>query len=157
MQLDEVDLDILMTLEDDARISNVDLADRVGLSPSPCLRRVRRLEEEGVIRGYRADIDPKAFGRELVVLTSVRLSRHDEATLRRFEDTCAGWPEVTENLELTGGIDYIMKVAVRDLEAYSSFIRYRLATIPEVATYTSYVVLADRTQGPGDPTPRPED
>ena len=155
LDLDDIDLDILATLEEDGRISNVDLADRVGLSPSPCLRRVRRLEESGVIRGYHADIDPAVFGRDLVVLTTVRLSSHDDPTLRRFEDACAGWPEVTENLELTGDLDYLMKVAVRDLDAYTSFVRHRLASIPEVATYTSYVVLADRTSGAGDPIPAP--
>lgn len=153
--LDDIDLDILATLEEDARISNVDLADRVGLSPSPCLRRVRRLEDAGVIRGYHADVDPAALGRSLVVLTTVRLSAHDDETLRAFEDACASWPEVTENLELTGDLDYLMKVAVADLDAYTSFVRYRLASIPAVSTYTSYVVLADRTQGAGDPTPRP--
>lgn len=155
-ELDDTDHDILAALEEDARISNVDLADRVGLSPSPCLRRVRRLEEAGIIRGYHADVDPEAMGRGLVVVTSVRLNRHDEQTLRRFENACAEWPEITEVLEITGELDYLMKVAVRDLDAYTSFVRYRLSTIPEIVNYTSYVVLADRTEGAGDPTPRPE-
>ena len=148
--MDEVDRSILAVLEKDGRISNAELADRVGLSPSPCLRRVRRLEESGVIRGYRAVIDPAAIGRGLRVFAGVRLIRHARADVVAFERAVIRLPEVVHTHHVTGNYDYLLQVEVADLPAYEDFHANRLATLPGVATVTSYVsmkTLEQRTRG----------
>jgi Lrp/AsnC family transcriptional regulator, leucine-responsive regulatory protein len=139
--VDDVDRSILAELEKDGRISNADLADRVGLSPSPCLRRVRRLEETGVIRGYRAMIDPAAIGRSLRVFAGVRLMRHSRADVLAFERAVIRLPEVVHSHHITGNYDYLLQVEVADLPAYEDFHANRLADLPGVAAVTSYVTM----------------
>lgn len=139
--MDDVDRSILAELEKDGRISNADLADRVGLSPSPCLRRVRRLEETGVIRGYRAMIDPAAIGRSLRVFAGVRLMRHSRADVLAFERAVIRLPEVVHSHHVTGNYDYLLQVEVADLPAYEDFHANRLAGLPGVAAVTSYVTM----------------
>ena len=139
--MDALDRSILAVLERYGRISNSDLAARVGLSPSPCLRRVRRLEESGVIRGYRALIDPAAIGRSLRVFAGVRLLRHSRAQVVAFEHEVTRLPEVVACHHITGNFDYLLHVEVRDLPAYEDFHANRLATLPGVATVTSYVTM----------------
>jgi Lrp/AsnC family leucine-responsive transcriptional regulator len=139
--MDEVDRSILVALERDGRISNADLAARVGLSPSPCLRRVRRLEETGVIRGYRAVVDPAAVGRGLRVFAGVRLVRHGRAEVAAFERAVVGLPEVVQCHHVTGNYDYLLQVEVSDLSAYEDFHANRLADLPGMAAVTSYVTM----------------
>ena len=119
--MDEVDRSILAVLEQHGRISNAELAARVGLSPSPCLRRVRRLEKTGVIRGYRALIDPAAVGRSLRVFAGVRLVRHARADVVAFERAVIRLPEVVHTHHVTGNYDYLLQVEVADLPAYEDF------------------------------------
>jgi len=128
-------------LEKHGRINNADLAARVGLSPSPCLRRVRRLEETGVIRGYRALIDPAAVGRSLRVFAGVRLVRHARAEVAAFERAVIRLPEVVNTHHVTGHYDYLLHVEVADLPAYEDFHANRLANLPGVAAVTSYVTM----------------
>jgi Lrp/AsnC family leucine-responsive transcriptional regulator len=139
--MDEVDRSILAVLEKDGRISNAELAARVGLSPSPCLRRVRRLEETGVIRGYRALIDPVAAGRGLRVFVAVRLMRHARADVAAFERAVIQLPEVAYSHHVTGNYDYLLQVEVADLPAYEDFHANRLASLPGVAAVNSYVTM----------------
>ncbi len=139
--MDDVDRAILAVLEKDGRISNADLAERVGLSPSPCLRRVRRLEETGAIRGYRALVDPTAIGRGLRVFAGVRLVRHARADVVAFERAVVQLPEVVHTHHVTGNFDYLLQVEVADLPAYEDFHANRLASLPGVAMVTSYVAM----------------
>ena len=130
--MDKLDRAIIAELERDGRISNVDLAARVGLTTGPCLRRVQRLEAAGVIRGYRAIIDPAAMGREFEVLLDIDLQAQDAATVERFESTLAAAAEVTELRRLFGKPDYFVRVAVADLAAYETFLSNDIMTIPGV-------------------------
>ena len=139
--MDEVDRSILAVLEQHGRISNSELAARVGLSPSPCLRRVRQLEEAGVIRGYRALIDPAAVRRSLRVFAGVRLIRHTRADVVAFEREVTRLPDVVACHHITGNFDYLLQVEVADLPAYEDFHANKLATLPGVATVTSYVTM----------------
>jgi Lrp/AsnC family leucine-responsive transcriptional regulator len=139
--MDDVDRAILAVLEQDGRISNADLASRVGLSPSPCLRRVRRLEELGAIRGYRALVDPAAVGRGLRVFAGVRLVRHAREHVAAFERAVQQLPEVVQTHHVTGNYDYLLQVEVADLPAYEDFHANRLADLPGVAAVTSYVTM----------------
>jgi Lrp/AsnC family leucine-responsive transcriptional regulator len=139
--MDKVDRSILAVLEVDGRISNAELAARVGLSPSPCLRRVRRLEQTGVIRGYRAVIDPAAVGRSLRVFAGVRLVRHGRKDVMAFERVVIRLPEVVHCHHVTGNYDDLLQVEVADLPAYEDFHAHRLADLPSVAAVTSYVTM----------------
>ena len=130
-----------MVLEGDGRISNAELAARVGLSASPCLRRVRRMEESGVIRGYRAVVDSGAVGRGLRVFAGVRLTRHVRADVTAFERAVTQLSEVAYCHHVTGNFDYLLQIEVADLPAYEKFHANRLASLPGVATVTSYVTL----------------
>ena len=145
--MDEVDRSILAVLEKHGRISNAELAARVGLSPSPCLRRVRRLEKTGVIRGYRALIDPAAAGRSLRVFAGVRLVRHARADVVAFERAVIRLPEVVHSHHVTGNYDYLLQVEVADLPAYEDFHANQLASLPGVAMVTSYVTMKTLSAG----------
>ena len=149
--MDDVDRSILAVLEKHGRISNAELAAQVGLSPSPCLRRVRRLEETGVIRGYRTLIDPAAIGRGLRVFAGVRLVRHARADVVAFERAVIRLPEVVHTHHVTGNYDYLLQVEVADLAAYEDFHANRLASLPGVAMVTSYVTM--KTLSPGTARP----
>ncbi|MDT7671848.1 MAG: Lrp/AsnC family transcriptional regulator, leucine-responsive regulatory protein, partial [Pseudonocardiales bacterium] len=116
-----MDRSILAVLDKHGRISNAELAARVGLSPSPCLRRVRRLEQTGTIRGYRALIDPAAVGRGLRVFAGVRLVRHSRADVVAFERAVVRLSEVVHCHHVTGNYDYLLQVEVADLPAYEDF------------------------------------
>jgi Lrp/AsnC family transcriptional regulator, leucine-responsive regulatory protein len=146
--VDEVDRSILAVLEQHGRISNADLAAKVGLSPSPCLRRVRRLEQTGVIRGYRALIDPAAIGRGLRVFVGVRLMRHARPDVAAFERAVRQLREVVYSHHVTGNYDYLLQVEVADLPAYEDFHANRLAALPGVAAVTSYVAMKSLAADP---------
>jgi DNA-binding Lrp family transcriptional regulator len=130
--MDGLDRAIIAELEQDGRLTNVNLAARVGLTTGPCLRRVQRLEATGVIRGYRAIIDPAAIGRGFEVLLDVDLFAQDAATVESFESILAAAPEIIELRRLFGKPDYFVRVAVADLSAYETFLSYRVMTIPGV-------------------------
>jgi Lrp/AsnC family leucine-responsive transcriptional regulator len=155
--MDEIDRAILTLLDRTGRISNADLAERVGLSPSPCLRRVRRMEKSGVIRGYRAEVDPVALGRSLRVLVGVRLVRHDREDVRAFENAVVELTEIAFAHHVTGGFDYLLQVEVADLPAYEDFHANRLASLPNVGAVTSFVTMktlipsSRRPARPADP------
>ena len=142
MKLDRYDQQILEVLQQDGRINNQDLADRIGLSPSPCLRRVRALEESGLIAGYRAVLDAKKLGLTLMALIHVSMDVHTPARFANFEAVVKLLPEVLECLLITGqDADYQLKVAVRDMDHYQSLLLTRLSGIEGVTGVHSSFVL----------------
>ena len=120
--LDEIDLRILAEIQADGRITNVELAKRVGISPPPCLRRVRTLEEEGYIQGYRGLLDPRRLGFDVTVFASVHLSSQADADLRAFEDFVRAEPLVRECWMLSGEVDFILKCVAPDLKTFQAFV-----------------------------------
>lgn len=132
---------ILQALSREGRLSNLDLAARVGLSPSACLRRVQELERSGVITGYRARLNPEARGLGFVAYVTVGLSQHTKAAQEAFERAIARAPQVRECHNVTGAIEYLLRVEVADLAAYKHFHTEVLGTLPQVASITSYVVM----------------
>lgn len=139
--LDSIDLRILNVLRVDGRISMLELADRVGLSPTPCARRVKRMEEAGVIKGYGAQVDPKALGLTVSVLCLVRLAQHGTDGTKQFLTAVAKHPEITECLLVAGSVDYVLRIWVRDIDALGTFIRDVLQSIPAVIETTTMVIL----------------
>ncbi|MBZ3901211.1 Lrp/AsnC family transcriptional regulator [Streptomyces scabiei] len=139
--MDPIDHDILFHLLQDGRLTNVELAKRVGLTPPPCLRRVKRLEEAGVIAGYRAVVDPAAVGRGLEVLVDIEVSATDRATVQTFEETVASYDEVIEFRRLFGRPDYFLRVAVADHAAYEAFLTDRLTGLPGVLRTESHLTM----------------
>lgn len=135
--MDKVDRAIIAELERDGRLTNVELAHRIGLTTGPCLRRVQRLEADGVIRGYRAVIDATAVGRSVEVLLDVTLEAQDADTVEHVERTLTEAEEVVELRRLFGSPDYFVRVAVADLPAYEMFLSRRVMTIPRVKGVTS--------------------
>ncbi|MBW8271208.1 Lrp/AsnC family transcriptional regulator [Caldovatus aquaticus] len=130
--LDEVDRRILAELQADGRMTNVELARRVGLSAPPCLRRVRRLEEAGVIRGYHAEVEPAALGWEVTFFALVGLESQKESVLRAFEAMVAAWPEVRECHMIRGGGDFLLRLVARDT-AHENALTARLTSAPSVS------------------------
>jgi len=145
--LDRIDEIILSELAKDARQTNVKLAERVGLSPSACLRRVQDLESAGIITGYRAVIDRSRLGAGLVVYITVGLSNHTKEHLQAFERAIAGAPEVVECHTITGAIEYLLRVEVADIKAYKTFHTDVLGTLPHVSSITSYIVMDSSKDG----------
>ncbi len=141
LALDRTDLKILHLLQNDARISNTDLADRVGLSPSPCLRRVRALEESGVIRRYAGIVDPRRVGLPISVFVNVSLRSQERSALEDFEQQIQHYPEVMECYLMTGGFDYMLRVVVPDLDHYQRFLADKLTRIRSVANIQSSMTL----------------
>ena len=139
--IDAIDERILRELKRDARIPNVRLAERVGLSPSACLRRVQELERAGVIRGYRAVIDGPQTGAGFVAYVAVGLSEHTKTSLGAFERSITLAPEVVECHNITGTVEYLLRVEVSDLKDYKRFHTEVLGTLPQVTSITSYVVM----------------
>ncbi len=152
MQLDRYDRQILAVLQADGRISNQELADRIGLSPSPCLRRVRALEESGLISGYRAILDARQLGLALMALVHISMDRHTPERFANFEQQIADLPEVLECLLITGQqADYQLKVVVRDMDAYQSLLLNRITRIEGVSgVHSSFVMrrVVDNTALP---------
>lgn len=140
--LDRFDEIILRELARDGRISNVDLAERVGLSTSACLRRVQELENNGTIKGYRAIIDPERLGTGFVVIVTVGLARHLKKDQQKFERAMQAAPQVKECHSISGEFEYMLRIEVRDLAAYKYFHTEILGTVPQVARITSHFVMA---------------
>ena len=141
MKNDRINRQILQELSRDGRISNLDLAERVGLSPSACLRRVQELEKAGVITGYRAVLDPAAIGIGFVAYIGVGLGEHTKAAQEGFERALQQAPEVVESHNITGTIEYLLRVECADLTSYKTFHTEVLGTLPHVTSITSYVVM----------------
>ncbi len=139
--MDTIDRQIVAELQRDGRLSNVELADRIGLSPAPCLRRVRRLESDGVILGYSARIDPRAVGRSFEVLVNVDLTSKDRATFEAFEAAVAALEEVTEIRRMFGLPDYVLRVATDSIESYETFVSTRLGDAPGLAKLDSHITM----------------
>ena len=139
--MDAVDRAILRHLQDDGRLTNVELAERVHLSPSPCLRRVRALERSGAIRGYHADIDPAAVGRGFELVVHVELGVKDRATVEAFEERVLGFDSVIECRRMFGVPDYVIRVAVADTAAYETFYMNKLAELPGLARVNSQFTM----------------
>ena len=152
MELDRFDRQILQILQTDGRISNQELADRIGLSPSPCLRRVRTLEESGLITGYRAMLDAKSLGLTLMALIHISMDQHTPERFNDFETAIADIPEVMECLLITGqSADYQLKVVVKDLDAYQELLLKRITGIKGVSgVHSSFVLrrVVDKTAFP---------
>lgn len=141
MDIDHINRNILRQLQSDGRLSNLELAERVGLSPSACLRRVQELERQGVIRGYRAVIDPAYTGGGFTAYIAVGLSQHTKAAQRAFEQAMSAAPQVRECHNVTGAFEYLLRIEVPDLAAYKVFHTDILGTVAQVNSITSYVVM----------------
>ncbi|MBU2959847.1 Lrp/AsnC family transcriptional regulator [Citreicella sp. C3M06] len=150
-RLDPIDRKILAELQADGRMTNVELAKRVGISAPPCLRRVRTLEEQGFIRGYHADVDPRELGFEVQVFVSVGLQSQAEADLRVFEDRCRAWPLVRECHMLNGEVDFILKCVAPDLSTFQSFLTGQLLTADNVGSVKTSLVIRGAKDEPGVP------
>jgi len=140
--MDAIDDRIVRELAKDGRVSNAELADRVGLSPSACSRRVQELERRGVILGYRAVLNRAALGTGFTAYVAVGLSQHTKAEQEAFEQAMAAAPAVRECHNVTGAIEYLLRVEVGDLAAYKHFHSEVLGALPQVSTITSYIVMA---------------
>ena len=149
--LDRIDRRLLCELQDEGRITNVELAQRVGLTAPPCLRRVRALEDEGVIRGYHADLDASKLGYAITVFALVSLRSQAEDALRQFEEHMRGLPEVRECHMLNGEIDFILKIVSRDLQSFQEFLTSKLTPAPNVASVKTSLTIRTAKQLPGVP------
>jgi len=147
--LDRTDRRILAQLQDDGRRTNVEVADHVALSPSPCLRRIKRLETDGVIRGYRAIIDRDAIGLELTVIVEIKVDRHSRDNARELQDALAAMAEVVSCHMVSGNFDFIAEVVVENLKAYERLLTERLLTLPMVADIRSnFSIRRIKSDGP---------
>lgn len=133
LKLDRIDRKILHDLQENGRMTNVELAERAGISAPPCLRRVRALEESGVIRGYHADVDPVTLGYSISVWAQVGLSSQSEADLNKFESMVREWPLVRECYLVSGEADYILKIVAKDWDSYQKFLTQNLTAVPNVS------------------------
>ena len=139
--MDQINKNILRELNRNGRISNLDLAEKVGLSPSACLRRVQELERRGVIKGYRAILDKSAMGTGFVAYAAVGLNSHTKASQQAFERAMEVAPEVVECHNITGTVEYLLRIEVAGLAVYKSFHTDVIGTLPQVNSITSYVVM----------------
>src|SRR3712207_5346440 len=151
LQLDGVDRTILRNLQDEGRVTNVELAARAGLTAPPCLRRVRALEEAGVIRGYHADLNAEALGYGITVFAMVSLKSQAEADLRAFEEHIATLDPVRECHMLNGEIDFILKIVAHDLQEFQRFLTSSLTTAPNVAHVKTSLTIRTSKNAPGVP------
>jgi DNA-binding Lrp family transcriptional regulator len=150
-KLDIIDRTILAELQADGRMTNVELAKRVGISAPPCLRRVRTLEEQGFILGYHADVNARELGFEVQVFAMVGLVSQAEADLTRFEGLCQSWPLVRECHMLNGEVDFILKCVAPDLRTFQRFLTEELTSAQNVASVKTSLVIRDAKDDPGVP------
>ncbi|WP_204113338.1 Lrp/AsnC family transcriptional regulator [Shimia biformata] len=150
-RLDPIDRKILAELQADGRMTNVELAKRVGISAPPCLRRVRTLEEAGLIRGYHAEVDARELGFEVQVFAMVGLQSQAEADLNAFEKRCRDWPLVRECHMLNGEVDFILKCVAPDLSTFQSFLTEQLTAAENVASVKTSLVIRGAKDEPGVP------
>lgn len=152
--LDAIDRKILRILQEDGRITNVDLSRKVNLSPTPCLERVRRLERDGYILGYRARLNPAKLDSGLLVFAQVTLDRTTPDVFERFKQDVMGVPQVLECHMVAGGFDYLIKVRVADMAAYRLLLGDHLAKLPGILQTHTYVVMEEVKDQPGLPIGR---
>jgi DNA-binding Lrp family transcriptional regulator len=157
VRLDAIDWRILKELQGDGHMTNVALANRVGLSAPPCLRRVRALEEAGLIAGYTVLLDEPALGFELTAFAMVGLHNQAEAELRAFENLVLGWPLVREAYMLSGESDFMLKCIARDLPTFQEFILEQLTAAPNVASVKTFLTIRRAKRDPGVPITVPSD
>ncbi|MFT4716878.1 MAG: DNA-binding Lrp family transcriptional regulator [Paracoccaceae bacterium] len=150
-KLDPIDRKILAELQADGRMTNVELARRVGISAPPCLRRVRGLEENGLIKGYHADVNARELGFEVQVFAMVGLHSQAEVDLSAFEEKCRNWPLVRECHMLNGEIDFILKCVAPDLSTFQSFLTEGLTSADNVASVKTSLVIRGAKDDPGVP------
>lgn len=150
-RLDEIDRHILAELQGDGRMTNVELARRVGISAPPCLRRVRSLEEQGFIKGYHVKVDPHMLGFEVQVFAMVGLQSQADADLVAFEEKCRAWPLVRECHMLNGEVDFVLKCVAPDLSSFQSFLTGELLTAPNVGSVKTSLVIRGAKDEPGVP------
>ncbi|SMH35475.1 Lrp/AsnC family transcriptional regulator [Maritimibacter sp. HL-12] len=150
-KLDAIDRMILAELQADGRMTNVELAKRVGISAPPCLRRVRTLEEAGYIRGYHAKVDARRLGFEVQVFAMVGLVSQAEADLVAFEERCRAWPLVRECHMLNGEVDFLLKCVAPDLSTFQNFLTEQLTAAENVASVKTSLVIRDAKDEPGVP------
>ncbi|MEP1521338.1 MULTISPECIES: Lrp/AsnC family transcriptional regulator [Ascidiaceihabitans] len=150
-RLDPIDRKILAELQADGRMTNVELAKRVGISAPPCLRRVRTLEDSGYIKGYHAEVDAKELGFEVQVFAMVGLASQAETDLSAFEAQCDTWPLVRECHMLNGEVDFMLKCVAPDLSSFQSFLTGQLLTTPNVASVKTSLVIRGAKDQPGVP------
>ncbi len=151
MKLDAVDIKILQNLQNEGRMTNVELAQRVGITAPPCLRRVRALEEEGYIRGYHADLNNDALGFGITVFAMVGLDSQNEADLQKFEEKTSEWPLVRECYMLNGEIDFILKIVAHDLAEFQTFLTKELVSAPHVNSVKTSLTIRNSKKEPGVP------
>jgi DNA-binding Lrp family transcriptional regulator len=150
-KLDSIDLRILSELQDDGRITNVELSRRAKITAPPCLRRMRALEKAGYIKGYHADLDGKALGYEVAGFAFVGLNTQAEADLKRFEEQVRAWPQVRECYMLQGEVDFVLKCVAKDLSSFQSFVTETLTAAKNVASVRTALVIRASKQDPGVP------
>jgi DNA-binding Lrp family transcriptional regulator len=150
-KLESIDMRILSELQDDGRITNVELSRRAKITAPPCLRRMRALEKSGYIKGYHADLDPKMLGYEVTGFVFVGLSSQAGADLKKFEEQVRAWPTVRECFMLSGEVDFILKVVAKDLSSFQSFITDTLTAAKNVASVKSSLVIHPTKREPGIP------
>ena len=150
-RLDDIDRKILSELQADGRMTNVELAGRVGISAPPCLRRVRALEEQGLIQGYHAAVNARSLGFEVQVFAMVGLQSQAEVDLSAFEDRCKAWPFVRECHMLNGEVDFILKCTAPDLSSFQTFLTDELLTTPNVESVKTSLVIQEAKDTPGVP------
>ena len=150
-RLDPIDRLILAELQADGRMTNVELARRVGISAPPCLRRVRALEDQGFVQGYHAKVDSRQLGFEVQVFAMVGLQSQAEADLRAFEDRCVDWPLVRECHMLNGEVDFMLKCVAPDLSSFQTFLTSDLLTAENVGSVKTSLVIRGAKEEPGVP------
>ena len=151
VKLDEIDLRILRDLQENGKITNVELARRVGISAPPCLRRVRALEEAGFITGYHAEVEPAKLGYNVTVFAQVGLDSQSESELSAFEELVRSWQEVRDCHMLAGEADFILRIVAQDWETYQKFVTEKLTPAPNVANVKSALTLRASKHEPGVP------
>jgi DNA-binding Lrp family transcriptional regulator len=150
-KLDSIDLRILYELQENGRITNVELSRRANITAPPCLRRMRTLEKAGYIKGYHAELDGKALGFEVTGFAFVGLASQAEADLRRFEDLARSWPQVRDCFMLSGEVDFLLKCVAADLSGFQSFITETLTAAPNVASVKTALAIRASKHAPGIP------
>ncbi|WP_374541669.1 Lrp/AsnC family transcriptional regulator [Sphingorhabdus sp.] len=153
ISFDAIDLRLLSELQSNGRITNVELASKVGLTAPPCLRRMRTLEQSGAIKGYHADIDPASLGYSIMVFAMVSLKSQAESDLRAFEDHIRQLPNVRECHMLNGEIDFILKIVAHDLQSFQEFLTSQLTAAPNVSSVKTSLTIRTAKDEPGVPIP----
>ena len=155
-KLDSIDRQILIDLQENGRMTNVELATRAGISAPPCLRRLRALEEDGIILGYHAEVSPDALDFKIIAFIHVKLSSNNDHDLRQFEETIADWPEVRECHLLAGDFDFLLRVVCRSWESYQKFLSSELTNAPHVSQIKSSLAVRRSKFSAGVPMERAE-